>query len=152
MTTEQDLYNRAKEMRRTPTEWEKRLWRHLSGSQLGGFKFRRQAVIPPYICDFLCPAKALIIEIDGDTHVSDRDKARDTFLRKKGYRVSHFTNAEVAGNLNGVLTAILDILQSTPDRWPARPHPNPAKAQRSLAGGKADAFAPEGEGLRINSC
>jgi len=48
-------------MRSNPTEWEKRLWRRLSNSQLGGFKFRRQAVIAPFICDFLCPSRAFIV-------------------------------------------------------------------------------------------
>jgi very-short-patch-repair endonuclease len=48
-----------------PREPEKRLWRNLSRSQLGGFKFRRQAVTGSYFADFLCPAKVLIVEVDG---------------------------------------------------------------------------------------
>ena len=40
------------------------MWRQLSNSQLGHHKFRRQAVIFPYICDFFCPAKGLIVEVD----------------------------------------------------------------------------------------
>jgi very-short-patch-repair endonuclease len=64
--------DRARQMRNTPTEPEKRLWRHLSNSQLG-YKFRRQSVIGHYIVDFLCPAKALIVEVDGDTHDAEAD-------------------------------------------------------------------------------
>jgi very-short-patch-repair endonuclease len=68
MPSEKYLGERAHAMRRDPTEPEKRLWRHLSNSQLGGFKVRRQAVIAPFIADFLGPAKALVVEVDGDTH------------------------------------------------------------------------------------
>jgi len=52
-------------MRREPTEFEMRLWRHLSNSQLGGWKFRRQALIGGRIVDFFCPAIGLAIEVDG---------------------------------------------------------------------------------------
>jgi very-short-patch-repair endonuclease len=53
-------------MRREPTEPEKRLWRNLSNRQLDGHEFRRQTTIEPFIADFLCPAKALIVEVDGE--------------------------------------------------------------------------------------
>ena len=60
-----ELNSRAADMRRNPTEPEKRLWRALSNGQIEGHKFRREAVIGPYIADFLCPQKALIVEVDG---------------------------------------------------------------------------------------
>jgi very-short-patch-repair endonuclease len=120
-------------MRREPTEPEKRLWyRALSRSQLGGFKFRRQAVIGPFIADFLCPAKALIVEVDGWTHDDVRaDQRRDAALRELGFTVLRFTNTEVMQNIEGVAAKILETLLRMPDRWDA-PHPNPS---------------PEGEGL-----
>jgi very-short-patch-repair endonuclease len=40
--------------------------------QLEGHKFRRQSVIDCFIADFLCPQKALIVEVDGDTHEEGR--------------------------------------------------------------------------------
>jgi len=123
-------------MRRDPTEPEKRLWRNLSNSQLSGFKFRRQAVIGAHIADFLCPAKALIVEVDGDTHDPDRDNRRDTVLAAQRYRTIRFTNAEVMQNVEGVLLTILRALMTTADRWAGRPHPNPS---------------PEGEGLDPSS-
>ena len=126
---ELELVDRARAMRNAPTETEKRLWRHLSNSSLGGFKFRRQSVIAPFIVDFLCPAKALIVEVDGDTHSEEADERRDASLQRKGYTTIRFTNRDVANNLDGVLSAILAAVSSLPDRWP---HPNPS---------------PEGEGL-----
>jgi very-short-patch-repair endonuclease len=123
-----DHQNYARSMRRNPTEPEKRLWRSLSASQLG-VKFRRQAVIGSYIVDFLCPAKALIVEVDGDTHDVDVDRYRDQTLRQLGYHVMHFTNVDVMTNAEGFLVAIQTKATELVDRWP---HPSPS---------------PEGEGL-----
>nr|WP_315381061.1 DUF559 domain-containing protein [uncultured Sphingomonas sp.] len=131
MVTEAELYARAKEMRRNPTELEKRLWRHLSITQLG-HKFRRQQVVFPYICDFFCPAKGLVVEVDGDTHDPVYDERRDVFLLSQGFSSLHFSNHDVFENIDGVLAAIVAALQERPDRWSAMPHPNPS---------------PEGEGL-----
>lgn len=114
------LLKRAREMRLNPTEPEKRIWRHLSASQLDGCKFRRQAVIDHYIADFFCPQKKLIVEIDGDTHDIKADYKRDNRLKQLGYRTIRYTNSEVMENMDGVLTALRTILQETPDRWTAR--------------------------------
>jgi very-short-patch-repair endonuclease len=108
-------------MRREPTEWEKRLWRHLSNSQLEGFKFRRQTAIPPFAADFFCPAKSLIVEVDGETHVAEEDARRDARLAKQGFTTIRFTNDDVRDNMDGVLTAILERLRELPDRWPGSP-------------------------------
>jgi very-short-patch-repair endonuclease len=104
-------------MRRDPTEPEKRLWRALQNGQLQGHKFRRQSVIGPYIADFLCPQKALIVEVDGDTHDGEYDARRDQALADYGFRVLRVTNPDVMGNLAGVLQHILAVLQQVPDRW-----------------------------------
>ena len=119
-------------MRREPTEWEKRLWRHLSNSQVNGYKFRRQEVIGSYICDFFCAPKGLVVEIDGDTHDVERDRRRDASLARKGFMVLRFTNGDVRNNMSGVLEVIAGALATRPDRWTGRPHPNPS---------------PKGEGL-----
>ncbi|MBP8233593.1 endonuclease domain-containing protein [Rhizorhabdus sp.] len=115
-------------MRNNPTEPEKRLWRSLSNSQIG-HKIRRQSVIDGFIVDFLCPAKALVIEIDGDTHDVEADRRRDALLYSRGYRTIRFTNEDVMNNIGGVLEFIAQTLAALPDRWP---HPH---------------LSPEGEGL-----
>ena len=120
-------------MRRNPTEPEIRLWRNVSNRQLYGHKFRRQSVIGWFIADFLCPQKALIVEVDGDTHDEAKDRLRDDILARQGYRVVRVSNHDVMTNMDGVLTMIAIELGETPDRWPnARPTPDPS---------------PEGEGL-----
>ena len=107
----------ARQMRRQPTETEKQLWRHLSNSQLGGHKFRRQSVIGSFIVDFCCPKTGLIIEVDGDTHVDeDADPTRSQALEKMGYFVIRFTNQDVIQNIQGVLARILEVSARQPER------------------------------------
>jgi very-short-patch-repair endonuclease len=131
-----ELHTRAAEMRRNPTEPEKRLWRHLSNSQLEGHKFRRQSVIGWSIADFMCPQRALIVEVDGDTHDEAKDRLRDDKLAAFGFRVVRVTNHDVMTNVDGVVQFILIALNEQPDRYHDSPHPNPS---------------PEGEGLkRVN--
>ncbi|MBU6253385.1 MAG: DUF559 domain-containing protein [Alphaproteobacteria bacterium] len=119
-------------MRRQPTEAEKRLWRHLSSSQLGGHKFRRQSVIGNFIVDFCCPKTGLIIEVDGDTHVDeDADRIRSQALEQMGYFVIRFTNQDVIQNIQGVLTRILEVAARLPDRR-YTPTPTPPLEGRGL--------------------
>lgn len=130
------LNTHASTMRRNPTEPETRLWRALSRSQLGGYKFRRQAVIGDAIADFLCPRKGLIVEIDGHTHTNpDADARRTERLAALGYRVARFTNEDVMRNLEGVQRQLLTLLDSLPDR--RAPHPNPSPEGEGLEEGEA---------------
>ncbi len=123
LVQESHLIDRAQQLRNASTPFEAQLWRHLSRSQLGGCKFRRQHVIGHCIVDFFCPQKGLIVEIDGDTHDALRDKARDERHKALGFHTLRFANADVGRNVEGVLTVILDQLGALPDRWP---HPNPS--------------------------
>ena len=81
----------ARSMRKNMTGAERKLWVALRNRGLGGHKFQRQAEIGPYIVGFLCRERAVIIEIDGDTHSSDlevaRDRQRSAFLEANGYAV-----------------------------------------------------------------
>lgn len=123
------LIGRAKSLRNASTPFEAKLWRHLSDSQLGGHKFRRQHVIGNCIVDFFCPQKSLIVEIDGDTHEAARDAKRDQHHAFLGNVTLRFTNAEVGKNIDGVLQFLSDRLNELADRWPgttAEPHPNPS--------------------------
>ncbi|MCW0198707.1 endonuclease domain-containing protein [Sphingopyxis sp.] len=117
----QETLERAKALRRALTEQEKKLWGALRDRRLGGFKFRKQQPIGPFIVDFVCQERRLIVEVDGSQHAnSASDHTRDAFLIDKGYRVLRVWNNDVTGNLSGVLTAILAALSD--------PHP-PIAAQ-----------------------
>lgn len=86
------------------------LWRALRELPLEGTHFRRQAPIGPYVVDFFCPAKRLIVELDGGHHNDDetakRDRERQAWLEKEGYRVIRFWNSEIAADLTAVLERI----------------------------------------------
>ncbi|PTM45726.1 very-short-patch-repair endonuclease [Sphingomonas aerolata] len=147
------LAKRATHMRRDPTEPEKRLWRGLSNSQLGGFKFRRQAVLGTRIVDFFCPATGLIVEVDGHTHDPDIDQNRDALMQQPGFTTIRVGNTDVMENAEGVLLHILSVAQGLPARAHWRlPHPNlvpgegcPASFRPCRGHGRSD--TPEGEGL-----
>lgn len=101
---------RAKSLRRNPTEPERLLWTALRNRQLGKLKFRRQVPVGAYVADFLCLDAMLIVEVDGDTHALSQvsDDKRTTFLERAGFRVVRFANADVMANLEGVLLAIFN--------------------------------------------
>jgi very-short-patch-repair endonuclease len=101
----------AKAMRREMTGAELRLWRRLRKPGIEGLRFRRQIPMGPYIVDFFCPEKKLIVELDGDHHGlpegERKDATRDLWLKERGYVVVRFWNGEVLSNLNGVCDTIL---------------------------------------------
>lgn len=121
----------ARDMRREPTDSERRLWGALRASQLGGFKFRRQAVIEPYICDFLCPSIGLVVEVDDDRHDPVKDRDRDFDLAHQGYFVLRFSNADVRDNLEAVLLTIFERASALPERQKIT-HPNPSLSREGL--------------------
>ncbi len=102
----------ARALRRRMTDAERVLWGRLRNGQLVGQKFRRQSPIGPYVVDFLCEARRLVIELDGGQHAdSASDAARTARLESEGYRVIRFWNNDVLTNLDGVLAVILSELQ-----------------------------------------
>ena len=74
----------AKRLRANTTPHERILWRALKELPVDGTHFRRQA----YVVDFLCPAKKLIIELDGGHHNEDAtaqsDRERQAWLEQQG--------------------------------------------------------------------
>lgn len=103
--------HQAGELRRELTPTERKLWGYLRNDQLG-VNFRRQHAIGPYITDFCCIKKKLIIELDGGQHLEQEayDRERTEFLQSKGYRVLRFWNNDINENINDVVQVILDAL------------------------------------------
>jgi len=112
----------ARKLRREGTDAERLLWRALRESAFP-WKFRRQHPIGRRIADFACPARKLVIELDGGQHAAEwtQDMARSAELAGYGYRVIRFWNSEVIENLDGVLRRLLGELASPP------PHPDPLR-------------------------
>lgn len=127
------LKYRARQMRREPTDAEKKLWYALRDRRFASWKFRRQVPQGSYIADFLCFEAKLVIEVDGGQHSENRsDEIRDTWLRKKGYTIQRFWNSDVLTNLEGVLAQIDDALDAPhPARRRSVSPPSPARGEGS---------------------
>ena len=118
---------RARGLRRRSTRAESILWWRLRARQLGGWKFRRQQPVGPFIADFCCLEARLIVEVDGGHHAEEErqaaDRHRTEHLERLGYRVLRFWDHDALARTDAVL---IEIARSLP------PHPDPL---------------PEGEGV-----
>src|SRR4051794_962194 len=102
------------------TDVERRLWQALRQKQFGGCRFRRQAPIGPFIVDFVCFERKIVVELDGSQHACNReqDALRTRWLNTQGFRVLRFWNHEVFEEWDGMLEAIALAVQNPP-------HPSP---------------------------
>src|SRR5262245_1191460 len=108
MSADPDRIRRARELRREMTPAEAILWRELRGRRFAGYKFRRQRPIGPYVADFYCHDCALIVELDGESHLGREaaDRDRQVNLEACGLKVLRFWNSDVYDDLPTVLEAI----------------------------------------------
>ncbi|WP_010338446.1 endonuclease domain-containing protein, partial [Sphingobium yanoikuyae] len=111
---------RAKALRNTAPAAERLLWQQLRGKKLG-YKFSRQMPVGPYFADFLCRELKLIVELDGESHDFRLayDAQRTEYCGAHGYQILRFSNADVMGNLEGVVTHIKTTLAKAPPAPPA---------------------------------
>jgi very-short-patch-repair endonuclease len=114
----------SRRLRKQMTDAERKLWGLLRAGQLDGLKFRRQHPIPPYIVDFCCVEKSLVIELDGSQHNAQSDSPRTRALVSQGWRMIRFWDNDVLLATEAVAEAI----------WNAAcepyPHPNPSPGGR----------------------
>ena len=110
---ENRLLLKAKQLRRSMTEQERKLW-HLFLKSYPE-KIYRQRIIGPYIADFYCHTARLVIEIDGTQHYMEEGKAYDArrsaaFL-EWGIEVIRFSNREIEREFKAVCEAIHKEIQ-----------------------------------------
>jgi very-short-patch-repair endonuclease len=107
----------ARRFRANPARGEAELWDALKWRGCAGLKFRRQSVILGWIADFWCPAKRLVVEVDGGYH-KDRqgeDANRDITLRRNlGITTMRFTVDQVENDLPGVVSQIRRVAATLP--------------------------------------
>ena len=112
-----------RKLRSEMTTAETRLWSRLRAKQFQGLKFRRQHGIGPYIVDFYCPERSLVIEVDGDAHAPEaqvmKDRERDQYLHSLGLQVIRFMNDDVLNNIEGMLEDLYEKLSRS-----TSPHPS----------------------------
>ena len=112
-----EIKKRVRELRRTATPAERKLWFALRDLNRNGFHFRRQVPFQGYICDFAEHRRRIVIELDGDTHSSQEalrhDARRTAVLSREGYRVLRFWNDDVNANVDAVIAKILSEVGGT---------------------------------------
>lgn len=103
------LHERARDMRRHPTEAHKVLAERFAKADLGRYTFKRHPVIGSAIVDFGCQnlGMAIAIDEDGDgaepTAIATR---RDKSLEAVGMRVMRIRAADILENIDDVLARI----------------------------------------------
>jgi very-short-patch-repair endonuclease len=106
-----NLQRYANDLRHRMTRGEATLWKYvLRASQAKGYPFRRQRPVLTYIADFLSKDLNLIIEVDGLSHSSSEQQARDVVrqkaLEEAGFVVIRFTDEEVIDKIEFVAKEI----------------------------------------------
>jgi very-short-patch-repair endonuclease len=130
----------ARMLRHRPTDAERKLWLVLRDLRTTrGLHFRRQAPIGPFIADFACLQRKLVIEVDGGQHESLRkgyDEGRTRWLSSQGFTVLRFWNNDVLASPNTIAELIIAAVAPTPDCDPT-PDPSPQGGGEQSARGEA---------------
>src|SRR5687767_13306665 len=105
--------NTAGQLRKVSTPAERKLWSRIRNDQLG-VTFRRQHAVGGYIPDFCSPKAKLIIEMDGSQHLDqyEYDEERTKYFEPIGYKVIRFWNNNVMNDMDSVIRAIIQAMQS----------------------------------------
>ena len=108
-----DLSGRARALRRNMTAPESKLWYGFLRTL--PVTITRQKPLGAFIVDFYCASRQLAIEIDGDSHFSQKavqyDVSRTQALERNGIVVIRFTNRDVMSNFDGVCSAVAQALK-----------------------------------------
>ena len=108
----------ARFQRQTANSFEQLLWQLLRNRQLCKMKFRRQHPLGKYTADFYCAEAKLVVEVDGDPHLTEdgrqTDSVRDQWMMEQGIRVLRFTGKQIEFETLAVRNAIAAKLRETP--------------------------------------
>ncbi len=130
---------KARQLRHDMTDAERFVWQRLRSREFVGYKFRRQMPIGPYIVNFVCLEKRLILELDGGQHVeqADYDRARTDWLVSQGFRVLRYWNHEVFQDWDAIEERCgrrckLKALHKHTNFYPSPPTPLPQGARGAM--------------------
>ncbi|MDY3561724.1 DUF559 domain-containing protein [Gemmata sp. JC673] len=109
--------DRARQLRMNMTDAERFVWYRIRYRQLGGFKFRRQHPLGPFIVDFVCLERKLVLELDGGQHAERvaEDARRTQWLNERGYRVFRLWNIDAFREWEGAAERIGLLLLEGPE-------------------------------------
>ncbi|MDP2802707.1 MAG: endonuclease domain-containing protein [Phreatobacter sp.] len=104
--------DRSRDLRRSSPAPERHLWAILRRYNRMGCHFRRQVPLGAYYVDFAWLSMMLVVEIDGDGHLTATaqagDQRRDRWLAANGFTVLRFWNSEVVASPVDVAGRILE--------------------------------------------
>ena len=124
--SQRPVVNLARKLLKSSSMPERLPWQQLR-LRPGGFKFRRQHPIGPYIVDFACLSHRFAVEIDGHSHDTGtaplRDMVREKYIRENGFRVMRVAVARVLTDAVGTADAIAALLASPLHQPSAGPPP-----------------------------
>ncbi len=111
---------KAQELRKNQTEAEQILWEAIRKKTLD-VKFRRQHIIGSNIVDFVSLETKLVIEVDGNIHLDQKeyDAGRTKELESVGFSVIRFTNEEITNDIENVINKIKLKLEELPKVLPS---------------------------------
>ena len=115
--------SRARALRHTETDAERKFWSCVRDRRFLGLKFRRQVPFGPFYLDFYCAERKLAVELDGGGHYEKSGKAsderRDAQLKFLGIQVKRYSDTDALRQIEAVLEDLrLFVLE-------LNPHPNP---------------------------
>jgi very-short-patch-repair endonuclease len=100
------LHERAREMRRFPSEAHTVLADRFAKAELGRYTFKRHAVVGSAIVDFNCHNLGMAIAIDEEGQNEQVARRSDKALEAVGIRVMRIRAADILENIDAVLDRI----------------------------------------------
>ena len=105
----------AKLQRRMSSDYVLIVWQWLRDQQVLGQKFRREYPVPPYTVDFFCVELGLVIEMDGQPHLTQEgiahDRIRDRFLKSLGYEILRIPGYEILRDPKAARNRIVEFIK-----------------------------------------
>ncbi|MGV3573764.1 MAG: endonuclease domain-containing protein [Devosia sp.] len=139
-----------RKLRAQPSVAEIRFWRLVFSLRTGGWHFRKQVQLGAYYVDFACLHAGVVVEIDGDTHGTERvernDETRGRYLRERGFVVLRFSNENVLSNPDGVYETLLEALDRRPGNLRGGPPPQPSPQGGGCRAGEIGEIAVQQQG------
>jgi very-short-patch-repair endonuclease len=103
----------ARRLRRTMTKPETWLWVRLRARTNERIVFRKQHPVGPYVLDFYCAQARLAVEVDGEIHTRDaqraRDAVRDVWLTEQGIHVHRVIARDLLAAPDETAQGIFDL-------------------------------------------
>lgn len=107
------LLERARELRREMTPQERKLWYLFLRKY--PVKIYKQRIIDSFIVDFYCSRAKLVIELDGSQHYTEQglayDRERSAVFSEYGIEVLRFSNLDVNRSFDSVCEMIHHTIQ-----------------------------------------